>query len=163
MKSLFRYNWQVRGEWFEWCEQLPEEALLKERAGGVGGILKTLFHIADVEYSWIMLLQDKPEFDGRFEDYASLEQVKELSGAFHTEVKSFLMNWEPEMGGKILTVSGRNGELEQFTYEEVLLHTIAHEIHHAGQLSVWSRELGLEPVNANLINRGLYSKSITKI
>jgi uncharacterized damage-inducible protein DinB len=158
MKSLFRYNWQVRGEWFEWCEQLPEEALLKERAGGVGGILKTLFHIADVEYSWVMLLQNRPEFDGRFEDYSTLSQVKELSAAFHTEVKSFLSSWQPEMAHQLLTLDGPNGNTETFTFEEIIKHVIAHEIHHIGQLSVWSRELGLEPVNANLIGRGLFPK-----
>ena len=162
MKSLFRYNWQVRGEWFEWCERLPEEALLKERTGGLGGILKTLFHIADVEYSWIMLLQNKPEFDGKFEDYASLAQVKELSGAFHVEVKRFLEKWQPEMANQVLTLTGRDGQPEHFTFEEVLLHTAAHEIHHIGQLSVWSRDLGLEPITANLIGRGLFRKNISK-
>lgn len=162
MKSLFRYNWQVRGEWFEWCEQIPEEALLKERPGGVRSILKTLFHIADVEYSWIMLLQNRPEFDGRFEDYATLSQVKELSAAFHTEVKSFLKGWEPDMAYQILTLDEQNGAVETFAFGEVLEHVIAHEIHHIGQLSVWSRELGLEPVNANLIGRGLFPKKMSR-
>lgn len=34
-------------------------------------------------------------------------------------------------------------------------HVIVHEIHHIGQISVWVRELGYEPVSANLIGRGL--------
>jgi uncharacterized damage-inducible protein DinB len=37
MLQLFHYNWQVRDEWFEWCRQLLEEELLRERTGGVGG------------------------------------------------------------------------------------------------------------------------------
>lgn len=56
---LFRYNWQVRQDWFKLCEQLTEEELLRKRVGGVGSILKTLFHIVDVEYSWINALQGK--------------------------------------------------------------------------------------------------------
>lgn len=36
-------------------------------------------------------------------------------------------------------------------------HVIAHEIHHVGQLSVWAREMGRQPVTANLIGRGLSS------
>ncbi|QWH42653.1 hypothetical protein EXW53_12305 [Bacillus mycoides] len=39
---------------------------------------------------------------------------------------------------------------------EVLRHVIVHEIHHIGQLSIWARELNLQPVSANLIGRGLY-------
>ncbi|MEJ9126963.1 DinB family protein, partial [Bacillus cereus] len=28
MYTLFQYNWQVRDDWFKWCEQLSEEDLL---------------------------------------------------------------------------------------------------------------------------------------
>ncbi len=37
------------------------------------------------------------------------------------------------------------------TWGEIMRHTIAHEIHHIGQLSIWARELGRKPVSANLI------------
>ena len=59
MYNLFQYNWQVRDDWFKWCEQLSKEELLRKRIGGVGSILETLFHIVDVEYSWINALQEK--------------------------------------------------------------------------------------------------------
>ena len=51
MYTLFQYNWQVRDDWFKWCEQLSAEELVRKRVGGVGSILETLFHIVDVEYS----------------------------------------------------------------------------------------------------------------
>lgn len=38
-------------------------------------------------------------------------------------------------------------------------HTIALEIHHIGQLSIWARELGRNPVSANLIGLGPSSHS----
>jgi len=41
------------------------------------------------------------------------------------------------------------------TWGEVMRHVIAHEIHHMGQLSIWSRELGKKPISANLVGRGL--------
>ena len=43
------------------------------------------------------------------------------------------------------------------TYEKgrILRHLIAHEIHHIGQLSIWSREMGIKPVSASLIDRDL--------
>ncbi|MFD1030165.1 hypothetical protein [Metaplanococcus flavidus] len=37
MKMLFHYNWQVREEWYQWCEGIPEEELLKKRTGGTSG------------------------------------------------------------------------------------------------------------------------------
>lgn len=54
MRVLFRYNWQVRDDWFSWCESVPEEELLKPRVGGCGTFLRTLFHIVDVEQAWIL-------------------------------------------------------------------------------------------------------------
>lgn len=68
MQALFQYNWLIREDWYQWCEDVAEEELLLVRTGGVGGILHTLFHIIDVEWSWIRLLQGKPDFQESFEE-----------------------------------------------------------------------------------------------
>ncbi|MCC3376331.1 hypothetical protein LKX83_24965 [Cohnella sp. REN36] len=52
--------------------------------------------------------------------------------------------------------NGDTGEWEYFKYGEIMRHVIAHEIHHIGQLSVWAREMGKQPITANLIRRGLF-------
>lgn len=150
MLKMFHYNWQVRDEWFAWCEDLPEEELRRKRVGGVGSILETLFHIADVEWSWIRVIQGKPDFQERLEQYNTLAKAKALSAEFHKEVADFLDTWTDDMEGLPVTDGTRH-----FTAGEILRHVIAHEIHHIGQLSVWSRELGRAPVSANFIERGI--------
>lgn len=157
MYKLFEYNWQVREDWFEWCEDVSEEELLKERTGGVGSILYTLFHIIDVEYSWIRGLKgrEEPE-EPHFENYASLQSVRDYSKRCRREVETFVKSWTDEMEGKILTGAGPDGKMVSFRHGEVMRHVIAHEIHHIGQLSIWSRELKKKPVTANLIRRGLF-------
>lgn len=152
MTSLFLYNWEVRDEWFAICGKLPLEDLLAVRAGGVGSILKTLFHIVDIEYSWIRVIQNKTVTDPDYEDDMRLESVKALSQQYHNEIKDVIMNWPREDEEKLATVPWRN---TQYTGGEILRHVIAHEIHHAGQLSVWARELGVEPPSANVIGRCL--------
>lgn len=156
METLFWYNWQVRDEWFEWCKQLSKDDLLCKRVGGVGSILETLFHIVDVEYSWIRALQGEDDLDLQFQDYQSLEKVKGLSDSFKNEMESFLQTWSSNLENKILTASWTN---ETFKYGEVVRHVIAHEIHHIGQLSIWARELNLQPVSANLIRRDLMEQT----
>ncbi len=157
MQKLFEYNWQVRDDWFTWCETVPEEELLKKRIGGVGSILYTLFHIVDVEYSWICGLQGKPEpEEPPFESFAILSKVQGLSKLYHREIESFITSWTDEMEDLELTEIDPNGERLSFRYGEIMRHVIAHEIHHVGQLSIWAREIGREPVTANLINRGLF-------
>ncbi len=116
---LFQYNWQVRDQWFDWCEQVPSEQLLKERTGGVESILRTLFHIVDVEQAWIRGLNGKPEFHYDYKMYQSLQQVRKLSEQCKPNVTAFIENWSDEMSGL---------KLDDFTYNEVLDHVIAHEI-----------------------------------
>ncbi|WP_410982581.1 DinB family protein [Bacillus cereus] len=156
METLFRYNWQVRDEWFEWCKQLSEEDLLYKRVGGVGSILETLFHIVDVEYSWIRALQGEDDLDLQFQDYQSLEKVKELSDSLKNKMETFSQAWSNDLENKVLTASWTN---ETFKYGEIVRHVIAHEIHHIGQLSIWARDLNLQPVSANLIRRGLMEQT----
>ena len=146
MLMLFQYNWQVRDEWFDWCTQVSEEELSRARVGGKGSILHNLFHIVDVEQAWIRGLKGKAEFHYDYNDYSSLNSIRELSIKCRPEVEDYVKNWSNEMEKR---------KLDEFSYSEVIRHVIAHEIHHIGQLSIWSRELSLKPMSANLIGRGL--------
>jgi uncharacterized damage-inducible protein DinB len=150
----------IREEWYKWCEDVPLEELLKDRTGGVGGILHTLFHIIDVEWSWIRVLQGKPDFQESFESYQSLKKVKELDEFFKKEVRNFVDGWNNSYENELLQETRKDGSIETLTWGEVMRHTIAHEIHHVGQLSVWSREIGKQPVSANLIGKGLTLPSL---
>ncbi|MDP4084579.1 MAG: DinB family protein [Bacillota bacterium] len=154
MIKFFEYNWKVRDEWFEWCKQFDTEELLKERKGGVGSILYTLFHITDVEYSWIRGIQGKEDVVFQFKDYNSVGKVKFLSDKLRNEIAEFLKTNFGILKEKVISVSW---DEEKYTTDEILHHIIAHEIHHIGQLSVWSRELDLPPISANFIGRKLKS------
>lgn len=151
MKNLFAYNWQVRDEWFEWCNQLSPEELLKERQGGVGSFLYTLFHIIDVEYSWIRGIQREKDRIFDFSDYQTLEQVKKLSDELRIDNIEFLKVNEGFNNG-IVKVAWDDKEYRKI---DIIHHIIVHEIHHIGQLSVWAKELALPSVSANFIGREL--------
>ncbi|MBJ7958759.1 hypothetical protein JDS77_13735 [Bacillus cereus group sp. N28] len=77
---------------------------------------------------------------------------KSLSDLYRRELDNFLQLWSGDFESKILKASWTD---KIYTYGEVLRHVIVHEIHHIGQLSIWARELNLQPVSANLIGRGL--------
>ncbi|MCJ8014052.1 DinB family protein [Paenibacillus sp. KQZ6P-2] len=157
MQMMFEYNWDVREDWFKWCGEISEAELLEKRTGGVGGILHTLFHIIDVEWSWIRSLQGKSDFNESFEQYRSIRQVRELEASFRPEVEAFVLNWNDGLENREFRDVTPDGREELDTWGEVMRHMIAHEIHHIGQLSVWAREIDRKPVSANLIGRGLAS------
>ncbi|WP_342505083.1 DinB family protein [Sporosarcina sp. FSL K6-2383] len=148
MIKLFEFNWQVRDEWFEWCYQLSKEELIKERTGGVRSILYTLFHIIEVEYSWLRGIQGKEDLVVQFADYNTLDKIKSLSDTFRKEIVEFLKLGLDELKKEIVSVSW---DEDKYIVDEILHHIVIHEIHHIGQLSVWARELELCPVSANFI------------
>lgn len=157
MLKLFEYNWQVRKDWFDWCESVNEEELMKKRVGGLGYILPTLYHIVAVEYGWICGgIQGKAIQIPSFAEVAGLGRVQDFSALCHAEVAPFVYEWKDSLEDRVMIDITDDGEREAHTYGEVMRHVIAHEIHHIGQLSVWSREIGKKPVTANLIGRGLF-------
>ena len=78
--------------------------------------------------------------------------MKALSDLYQRELERFLQLWSGDLESKILKTSWTD---KTYTYGEILRHVIVHEIHHIGQISVWARELNLQPVSANLIGRPL--------
>ncbi|WP_339180970.1 DinB family protein [Bacillus sp. FSL R5-0560] len=152
MIKFFEYNWQVRDEWFEWCNHLTTEELLKNRIGGVESILYTLFHIIDVEYSWIRAIQGKKDIEVNFSDYNTIQKLKSLSVTLRTEIKEFVDKDLDNLEDELVSIPWMK---EMFKRSEILHHIVAHEIHHIGQLSVWAREFNLKPVSANFIGRGI--------
>lgn len=151
MLDMFRYNWQVRQDWMRWCEEIPYEELVKKRTGGLGGILNTLFHIINGEQIWINEMQGTPVIikDG----VSSLDEVNEFFNQTKPVTEQFLQKWNLETAAKTLMKKRRDGGEYIFTYEKVVKHLIAHEIHHIGQLSIWAREIDRKPVSSDLIFR----------
>lgn len=152
MRSLFYYNWQIRDEWFQVLEKIPAIELLRDRHAGVGSIFKTIFHIIDVEYSWIRVVKNESDITFQFEDYNDLKLLRILSEKIRAEIKEFIDNWSNEMEFETVTPSWMN---KTFFKGEILRHILVHEIHHIGQLSIWSKELGITVVSSNFIGREL--------
>jgi len=153
MLSLFHYNWQVRDDWFNWCQLIPEEEFHKERIGGMKSIRETLIHIVDCELLWLNSMVEKTII---FENRNIINKLSDIR-AYSTFVKShteyFIEQLPSEYENRIIEVKRRNGDVIQFTQKKILAHMITHEIHHIGQLSVWARELQLKPISSDLILR----------
>jgi uncharacterized damage-inducible protein DinB len=153
INNLFSYNWQVRDEWFEWCRTVPNEELMKERTGGMGSILHNLLHVINCEQIWISQMNGTPVAKKDFNKLTSLKEVIMFSNETKKTTKQFLKNVDDDLNEKILSITTRKGVTYDFPYNKVLLHIITHEVHHMGQLSVWSREINKKPVSSDLIFR----------
>ncbi|MEL3971421.1 DinB family protein [Rossellomorea oryzaecorticis] len=153
INNLFSYNWQVRKEWFEWCRNVQNEELTKERVGGMGSILHNLLHVINCEHIWISQMNGEPVSKKDFTKSTSLEEIIVFSNEIKKNTQQFLHTIEADLNEKILSVTTRKGVSYDFPYHKVLLHIVTHEVHHMGQLSVWAREIDKKPVSSDLIFR----------
>ncbi|URV79670.1 DinB family protein [Bacillus velezensis] len=143
MKKLFQYNWTVRDEWFMICEKLSRGELTKTRTGGMKSILRTLFHIIDVEISWARAILGKDDVLPAQSDYTSIQDLRKLSEQYREDVIHAVSRKGPDLV--------KPDWMDQtFPKEDILRHILAHEM---GQLSVWARDIGIETVSANVISR----------
>ena len=152
MLDMFLYNWQVREDWFKWCENLSEEELLSERVGGTGSILKNLVHIIDCELIWINYMLQEPIIYPEKDSISDLENVIKYSNFTRSVTEKFFRDYN-DFEKHNTTIISKNGTTFTFTFKKIILHIISHEIHHIGQLSIWSRQIGVKPVSSDLICR----------
>lgn len=152
---MFQYNWQIREDWFKWCETISYEELTKKRMGGMQSIIHNLFHVIDCEQIWVNQMQGTPVIIKDINRISSLNDVKTFSDLTKPVTEGFIKSHTFEAEDRILVVKSRNGTTNSFSYDKIITHILSHEIHHIGQLSVWSREIGLKPVSSDLIFRDL--------
>ncbi|WP_026906814.1 DinB family protein [Paucisalibacillus globulus] len=153
MLDMFLYNWQVREDWFKWCESLSVEELRVERIGGMGSILKNLVHIIDCELVWVNYMLKEPLVYAEKDSISCLEDVIKFSNFTKTITQYFLWKMSDDFEKRKVEINSRNGTTYLFTNGKIIRHMISHEIHHIGQLSIWAREMGLKPISSDLIIR----------
>lgn len=153
MLSLFKYNYQVREDWFNWCESLPEEEFHKERIGGMKSIRETLIHVIDCELLWLNSLIDEKIVFERRQLLTQLSEIKEYSTFVQSYTEQLIEQLPSDYENKLIEVQRRDGSILEFTQKKILAHIITHEIHHIGQLSVWAREMQRKPISSDLIIR----------
>ena len=153
MLSLFKYNYQVREDWFNWCESLPEEEFHKERIGGMKSIRETLIHVIDCELLWLNSLIDEKIVFERRQLLKQLSEIKEYSTFVQSYTEQLIEQLPSDYENKLIEVQRRDGSILEFTQKKILAHIITHEIHHIGQLSVWAREMQRKPISSDLIIR----------
>lgn len=153
MLDLFQYNWQVREDWFSWCESISEGDLHLSRIGGMGSIFNNLVHVIDCELLWVnSILEETHVYDAKA-SISSLDEVISYSNFAKAITLKLFQDQPDDFESRTVDIQNKKGQTFSFTYGKILRHILSHEIHHTGQLSVWSREIGLKPVNCDLLIR----------
>ena len=110
MLDMFSYNWQVRDDWFDWSQQISIEELTQKRTGGMGSILRNLFHVIDCEQIWINQMNGTPVIVKDITDISTLHEVIEFSNSTKLITQGFMQSWTPDCEEKIFEMKRRNGD-----------------------------------------------------
>lgn len=132
--------------------QQPAEQLLKNCKGSFGSIYETLVHLYQADAIWWDRLQGRPT--GTLADYQAPGCTYELRDAWfgvHEKMLAFAeplteAGWTREMSYKTLA-----GVPYQTPVWQMVLHVVNHGSHHRGQITGMLRQLGVKPVNLDLI------------
>lgn len=90
MVDMCLYNWQIREDWFIWCETISNEELMKKRIGGMSTILHNLFHVIDCEQIWVNQMQGAPVILKDINKVSTLEDVKVFSNLTNSVTLNFI-------------------------------------------------------------------------
>ena len=104
----------------------------------MGSLIHNLFHVIDCEQIWVNQMKGEPVVKD-INSIATLNDVKRFSNLTMRITQNLIESLTPEYENQILNITTKKGDTYNFTYGKIICHIITHEIHHIGQLSVWSR------------------------
>jgi uncharacterized damage-inducible protein DinB len=156
--SHLRYNQWATGQVLDETAPLPSEQLIKNLGGSFSSIYDTLVHLYRADAIWVDRLNGIST--GLLEAYEAPGCTYDLQIAWNQMLAKMVVwgeslteeEWHREMSYKTLAGVPLVTPLWQ-----MVLHVVNHGTHHRGQITHMLRQLGLKPVNLDLI--GFYRRT----
>ncbi len=152
IKLLFAYNAWATNRFFDALESLPEQTLMKDTQASHKSMQGTLMHLVGAEKIWLSRWIGKPETQGLSQaDAPTLRALKEIWEDVSSRIARFIARLDAAKLQSSFEYANLKGTIYTNTLEQTLQHVVNHSSYHRGQLAVLMRQLGLQPVNTDLI------------
>lgn len=148
LEKLTNYWQQVRAGTLATIDKFTDEDLSFTPFEGSWNVAQIMLHIAqeelgEVKYGLEQSLTDWPD-EFLFEEYAKIEAITNLLDEIHAGTERYISSVQVEdLQREIITPWSQTVHIE-----DMLLHTIEHEIHHRGELSLILGLLGRKGLDA---------------
>jgi len=148
LKKLINYWQQVRAGTLATIDKFTDEDLSFTPFEGSWNVAQIMLHIAqeelgEVKYGLEQSLTDWPD-EFLFEEYAKIDTITNLFDEVHAGTEQYISSVQVEdLQREIITPWSQTVHIE-----DMLLHTIEHEIHHRGELSLILGLLGRKGLDA---------------
>jgi len=148
LKKLINYWQQVRAGTLATIDKFTDEDLSFTPFEDSWNVAQIMLHIAqeelgEVKYGLEQSLTDWPD-EFLFEEYAKIDTITNLFDEVHAGTEQYISSVQVEdLQREIITPWSQTVHIE-----DMLLHTIEHEIHHRGELSLILGLLGRKGLDA---------------
>jgi uncharacterized damage-inducible protein DinB len=147
-----RYHQWATGQVLEETVPLPADQLVKTLGGSFGSVYGTLVHMYQADCIYWDRLQGRPT--DQLADYEAPGCTYDLQTAW-TEMLVRMTTWAEGLAENDWLREMSYRTLAGVAYEtpiwQVVLHVVNHGSHHRGQITHMLRQLGVKPVNLDLL------------
>jgi uncharacterized damage-inducible protein DinB len=153
-----RYHRWATSQVLQETTPLPSEQLVKDLKGSFHSIYGTLVHLFQADSIWLDRLEGRPT--GGLADYPAPGCTFELRDAW-LEVLDKMIDWAAGLNeadwSRETSYKTLAGAPYKTPFWQITLHIVNHGSHHRGQITSMLRQLGIKPVNLDLV--GFYRGS----
>jgi uncharacterized damage-inducible protein DinB len=150
IEMLINHNLVCRESLFQALEQLDSEVFLKPTEAGEGSVRDILVHIMNTEKFWMAFLKETEYQMNRQESFQDVYSIRDAWSRVAADTEEFIKNLPEDQLYHVRSINSGDQTIS-FTVAKALLHISTHETHHRGFLAGLIRQLGLEPLDVNML------------
>ena len=151
IKTLYNYNSWANNRLMNVLETLNEEQFTKDLSSSHGGVQGTLAHILASHEMWLSRWQGSPKKTTIDEEKPTFLTAKQFWNDMQQKFSSFIVGLSDADLQKSISYTNTKGESYTTPLWQMMLQVVTHAMYHRGQIVTMLRQLGVKPVNTDII------------
>lgn len=152
IKTLFDFNAWATDRLMGVVETLSEEQYTKNMGSSHGGIQGTLVHILASYEMWLLRWMGNPSNKMlSVQDVPTLAAAKKQWSETQQNLANFVNGLTEQDLTEVISYTNTKGESYSTPLGQMMQHLVNHSTYHRGQIVTMLRQLGVKPVNTDMI------------
>jgi len=137
IRDLFGYNWYCRRKFLKSLAEIPWGTVVESCGASFDSIRDIFVHSLQVEHFWIRRLGGKSTegiYEIPFTKFADVKAIQEYADKVEAETNEYLDTLTAKKLDSMFEYKGRDGKINRYRIEDILMHIVEEEIHHRGEI-----------------------------